>query len=482
MPKTPRSPARFLSLLGIVGWSRLEPVILAALAAEAPLLLVGAHGTAKSLLLTRLAEALGLCYRHYNASLLNFDDLIGFPVPENGRLVYLQTPSTIWDAEVVFFDEVSRCRPELQNKLFPIVHERVVQGVPLERLRHRWAAMNPPPSDTERQDEAEYVGAEPLDVALADRFAFIVPVPALADLSVAEQTALLRASATSDRQPLPEASAARIRALVANVRARLSGSAPSVDTRTADYVRLLAGKLKEGGHPLSTRRAVQLARNIPAVHAALAALGAKTDAEDTCYCAVRYSMPDAAWGRPVKGPALLAAHRAAWEVAGLEEGSDLKAILSEPSPVARMGLALASPCLHAVEVGRVIADSYASLPRVARLATAVVLMPLIGRRPDLPAPSIELIAHDYATIASVGDAQVTVRNGGHDWKREIVSRHLPRTNPYRQRGTSLTNLAIALMVGGEPFEFGTLETAYDQAVAELAGTPAEGSPCAGATP
>ena len=115
---------RLLRTLGIVGWNHLEPVILAALATESPLLLIGPHGSAKTMVLTRLAEALGLNHRHYNASLLNFDDLIGFPVPDNGRLMYLQTPATIWDAESVLFDEISRCRPELQNKLFPIVHER----------------------------------------------------------------------------------------------------------------------------------------------------------------------------------------------------------------------------------------------------------------------------------------------------------------------------------------------------------------------
>jgi hypothetical protein len=39
--------------------------------------------------------------------------------------VYLETPATIWQAEAVLFDEVSRCRPELQNKLFPLVHEKL---------------------------------------------------------------------------------------------------------------------------------------------------------------------------------------------------------------------------------------------------------------------------------------------------------------------------------------------------------------------
>jgi ABC-type uncharacterized transport system YnjBCD ATPase subunit len=59
------------------------------LATEEPLLLIGPHGTGKSLLLTRIAEALDLAFRHYNSSLLNFDDLVGFPLPnKNGSLEY----------------------------------------------------------------------------------------------------------------------------------------------------------------------------------------------------------------------------------------------------------------------------------------------------------------------------------------------------------------------------------------------------------
>ena len=161
--------------IGIVGLRDLEPVILAALVTEEPLLLIGAHGTGKSLLLTRISEALGLEFRHYNASLLNFDDLVGFPLPTpGGSLEYIKTPAAIWGAETVIFDEISRCRPDMQNKLFPVVHERRIQGILLESLRYRWAAMNPPVSE---EDENGYVGSEPLDPALADRFAFVVVMP-----------------------------------------------------------------------------------------------------------------------------------------------------------------------------------------------------------------------------------------------------------------------------------------------------------------
>jgi len=111
--------------LGLYGLEPLTPVLLAALATEEPLLLIGPHGTAKSLLLTRIAAALGLGFRHYNASLLNFDDLVGFPLPgKDGRLEYVKTPAAIWGAGAVIFDEISRCHPDIQNKLFPIIHER----------------------------------------------------------------------------------------------------------------------------------------------------------------------------------------------------------------------------------------------------------------------------------------------------------------------------------------------------------------------
>ena len=115
-------PGVLTKSLGLEGWEKLEPVILAALASEEPLLLVGRHGAAKSFLLERLAEALELEFRCYNASLLNFDDLVGFPIPTEDKqsLRYISTPAAIWDAEVVFLDEINRTKPELQNKLFPI--------------------------------------------------------------------------------------------------------------------------------------------------------------------------------------------------------------------------------------------------------------------------------------------------------------------------------------------------------------------------
>ena len=96
-----------LRALGVVGWEHLEGPILAALVTESPILLIGEHGTAKSMVLERLADALGVTFRHYNASILNFDDLIGFPAPdaEGGRVRYLRSELDAWDAEAIFVDD-----------------------------------------------------------------------------------------------------------------------------------------------------------------------------------------------------------------------------------------------------------------------------------------------------------------------------------------------------------------------------------------
>lgn len=328
-----REEPRLLRALGIVGWNHLEPVILAALATESPLLLIGPHGSAKTLVLTRLADALGLTHRHYNASLLCFDDLVGFPVPDNGRLVYLQTPATIWDAESVLFDEISRCRPEVQNKLFPIVHEKFVQGIKLVKLRHRWGAMNPPPAagGSGTGSAHEYAGAEPLDIALADRFGFIVPVPSLGELQRSDQLTLLRGlEQTDDAAP-------RLRSTLDAVRQAIPATASALQVAAAEYVQVLAQKLGDADHPMSARRALQLARNIIAVSAVQAvAAGSFTGPnEDAFYTAARYSLPDEGWGDPVPRATLLTAHRTAWQLAKLDERSDDHALVGVEAAIHR---------------------------------------------------------------------------------------------------------------------------------------------------
>lgn len=249
--------AGLLESLGIFGWEGVEPVLVAAIATEEPVLLIGPHGTAKSLLLNRLAEALGLRHRHYNASLLNFDDLAGYPVPteDRTRLVYVPTAGSVWDAESVLFDEISRCRVDLQNKLFPIIHERVIQGLALPRLRHRWAAMNPPaPPDAEEEDDEAtdlYRGSEALDPALADRFPFVIEAPDFGAMTEAARRAVI--SGASSRTG-PDG-APRLRAAIETTQGCLAAIREELCGAICDYVAALLPLLEKMRRKASPRRA-----------------------------------------------------------------------------------------------------------------------------------------------------------------------------------------------------------------------------------
>ncbi len=326
--------------LGVRGWAHLDAVLLAALATEAPLLLIGPHGTAKSLLVERITAALGLEMRHYNAALINYDDLVGIPLPdESGKsLRFVTTPGTIWDAGFVFFDEISRCRPDLQNKLFPIIHERRVVGIPLDNLRHRWAAMNPPaPDDPAATGKSTdyYLGSEPLDPALTDRFPYIIAVPNWGELSKADRRAMV-----SWRGMALNGHALELPALVSACAERIPHIEAAFDDWLPDYVVCLMDMLEQTGLAQSPRRARMLARSVAAVHAARLLLeGESAHAQDSAEIAVLFGLPQTATEVPPSPVKVVAAHRQAWELAEYMEDDNWRRVLEEPDKARRVALA-----------------------------------------------------------------------------------------------------------------------------------------------
>jgi len=384
---------KLLRGIGMIGLSDLEPIILAALATEEPLLLIGPHGTGKSLLLTRIAGALGLAFRHYNASLLNFDDLVGFPLPgKDGSLEYFRTPASIWDAEAVIFDEISRCRPDIQNKLFPIIHERRAQGILLDALRYRWAAMNPPIS--EDGDEG-YIGSEPLDAALADRFAFVVDMPTWDRYSEDDQLAIILAD---DCSLAPDATNSFRRA-IASTRAAMPYVRGSMGDAVAVYVRTLVALLAQAGISLSPRRAGMLLRSTLAVHAAALTLDADAKPSDSALLAVRNGLPQIAEGIKVPQAKLISAHREAWRLADVKPGDPLRAILTAADPVERVRLAVAATKLRKGDFSAIVSDALSLLSPGAREAAAVHLFET-GAAGRLNAAVAEQAAQIYADVAT----------------------------------------------------------------------------------
>ncbi len=400
--------------LGLEGWSHLEPVVLAALASDEPMLLIGKHGTAKSFLLERLAQALELEYRFYNASLVNFDDLVGIPVPDESRtaLRYIATPTAIWDAEVVFIDELNRTRPELQNKLFPLIHERRVQGVDLPKLRYRWAAMNPVSSmeedDEGDHDHPEYLGTEPLDPALADRFVFVIEVPEWGNLSDDEKRRVLFDHAAGEHDftlDLPQ--------VIARTRRVLYELERAIPKRLVDYLIIVESLIRSKGAYFSARRMTMLMRAVLSIQASRVALllsGSKkaqvTDVDWECSAllALRHGNPETAACGGSRAVEALEIHKHAWKLSGLSRNNPWRELLTIGDPVERFARALAfGPGIDDDDLGKLALDAVASRKREAeRTAVALGCYLAVHRDRAVPATVIETLGH-HARGALVPD-------------------------------------------------------------------------------
>ena len=440
--------------LGLQGLDGIAPVLLAALATEEPLLLIGPHGTAKSLLLTRVATALGLEFRHYNASLLNFDDLVGFPLPgKDGRLEYIKTPAAVWGAGAVIFDEISRCRPDIQNKLFPIIHERKVQGLSLEGLRYRWAAMNPPSTD---DNDNGYLGSEPLDTALADRFAFIVEMPTWAALTEGEQLAIIQAVDS----PVSPLDARCLSDALTRARANLPAIELAMAEGVAAYVRTLVALLAQANIALSPRRAGMLYRSVLAVNAAVMALTPSMQASDASLLAIKNALPQRAQGIAVPEVKLLAAHREAWRMANIAPGDPLKAILCTADPVERLRLAVATP-LQKGEFSRVIADVLAQLATGSREAAIVHLFETgaIGRLNAAVAGQAAEVYRDIATPPEFTESIYGASPRFKTWTR--IKDLLSRLDPANPRAHLRANALAAAFSRKQLVDPSDAETAFE---------------------
>ena len=292
--------------LGVWGFDAQEPIIMAALVTEDPLLLIGPSGTGKTYLLNTLSEALGLEHRHYNASLISFDDLVGFPFPEaeTGAVKFLETPATVWGAESVLIDEISRCKPEHQNRLFSLVHERRLQGIALDKLRYRWAAMNPVSGAD--QSVEDYTGSEALDPALADRFALFVHAGDWTGLKASEQRSIADPCGEGRIANDGGALAGRLKLWREEFQKRLAHCPGWI----IDYVTEVTGALNEARIRLSPRRARLMARSLLA-----ATVVSDREDEPLVRGVLEASLPHIAWGATPDRQAVAAAHQLAWSVA-----------------------------------------------------------------------------------------------------------------------------------------------------------------------
>jgi hypothetical protein len=255
--------------------------------------------------------------------------------------------------------------------------------------------MNPPPTDEELDEGgALYLGSEPLDAALADRFPYIMSVPDWDDLTSAEQKKVL-ADQFAGRHEFPVA----IRELVAEARKRYEELVPELTPRLTPYIVTLVPKLHAAKCDVSTRRATMLLRCSIAVHAAREVLSRLTAGDapehyDSVRLALLNTLPDRA-RRRLNAAELTAICKSAWELSMRDERDPLVQLMKITDPVLRLRKMVAErlavpPDRAAVIVGEGVAKAKPHLRRGLALATYLG----IRERADIPASTVELLAQD----------------------------------------------------------------------------------------
>ncbi|MBP7792577.1 MAG: MoxR family ATPase [Candidatus Goldbacteria bacterium] len=250
--------------MGIYGIPQsIENAVIAGLATGDPVLFIGNHGTAKTLLCRKLAEALNLNFFSYDASKALFEDLIGFPNPDTiskGEIEYVPTKLSIWNKEFILIDEISRARVEMQNKWLEVIRERKVMGIKARSLRYVFAAMNP----------STYAGANPLDEALAGRFAFIIKIPQVIEMKSDDVKKILNNVTREDgvaldcnnERCLSEEEKKSFNEHINKIRHRVNQFSVEFKNKTDDYLIRFIQVASDKGLILDGRRVNAMKRNV----------------------------------------------------------------------------------------------------------------------------------------------------------------------------------------------------------------------------
>jgi len=306
--------------LGIYGIEKVEKPLLAGLVTGEPVLLVGGHGTAKTALCRRIARDLDLPFIAYDAGKAMFEDILGFPDPsslQNGEISYISTPVSIWGKRFVLIDELSRAAPAMQNKWLEVIRSRQIMGQELPHLDFVFAAMNPP----------SYLGAHPLDEALAGRFSLVIRVPEVSEVSEDALLKIVRNITEDDVKGArgasnwaPKEVGAGLAEFLTRARNRLSAFDPEAAAALASYVAELSTYLRARDVALDGRRLGMMWRTLQAylcVEAEMAGaggidIGACGSSLAEC---LPHAVPFAATGQAdTANAALRAAHEASFPV------------------------------------------------------------------------------------------------------------------------------------------------------------------------
>ena len=172
----------------LYGWNELEPSLLACIAMRKSVLLIGKHGSGKTSFMRFVSAAMSRDgqpaeVKEVDATTLdkqfkmtkyamdkeNLISMVGIPNAEKmkeGEITYATHQRSVFNADAILLDEITRASKENQNMVLEILEERTVFGLP---LKYQFAVAT--------ANDETYKGAMKLDAALLDRFYVVLPVP-----------------------------------------------------------------------------------------------------------------------------------------------------------------------------------------------------------------------------------------------------------------------------------------------------------------
>ena len=138
-----------LNKIGLIGWEKIEPTIIASLIARKPILMIGSPGTSKTegaALISKAFQGSKCEFRTYDVPALSPDDLLGVYNPADlvkGKLSFVQTPLSVWGKSAILLDEINCANPMTQSKLHELVRVQQIMGLETG-IELVFAAINPP--------------------------------------------------------------------------------------------------------------------------------------------------------------------------------------------------------------------------------------------------------------------------------------------------------------------------------------------------
>jgi MoxR-like ATPase len=254
------------------------------------------------------------------------------------------------------------------------VHERRIQGITLPRLRYRWAAMNPCSDDQSSLDD--YAGSEPLDPALADRFALFIEAADWRELSDEARRSIAQPGGEGR---IADDSGA-LKSCIQSWREEFLRQVDRPPAGMVEYAVAGTSALNSAGIRISPRRARLIARSILA--ASIVAEGMR---EDVFREVLRASIPQPCWGVQVSSEVVAAAHRIAWESAFDTGARWIHRFHAEQDLARKIGILL-HECRNQDEGTQAVAQLIAgvSRERAAAFAFAVYPVAALGNLPIGP--------------------------------------------------------------------------------------------------